>query len=135
MLFLLLLVIGIAFLFLIPAVQTWTAKELGERASKELGAEVKIDRVSIKPFGPIVLQGLYIEDLYGDTLISAGELRVHGLRISPRMHLVQASSLALRDARFALATRKGDPHSNLTNLLKKLASSDTTSAGEDWTIK
>ena len=135
MIFIVLFVILIGVLLLFPSVQTWTAGVVSERISKELGAELRIDRVSIHPFGAIVLQGLYIEDLRGDTLIAADELHVKGLRVHPRSDLVQAGAVELRNARFALATASGDAHSNLTNLLQKLKSTDTASAGEPWTIK
>src|SRR5688500_15097354 len=111
-------------LLLIPSVQTWTAGLVSDRISSELGARVHVERVSIRPFGPIVLEGVYIEDLRGDTLIAAAELRVQGLRVQPQHNSVQAASITLKDARFALRTVQGDAHSNLTNLLAKLKSSD-----------
>jgi hypothetical protein len=134
-LFILAAIVTLALLLLIPAVQTWLAQELGTRLSRELGAEVSIRRVSIDPFGPLLLEGVYIGDLNGDTLIHAGGLRVQGLRIRPKHNLVQASAVVLDEARFALATRAGDAHSNLTNLLARLASSDTTTTGPDWTVR
>ena len=131
---LIVLIMGLAFLLLIPSVQTWVAHELAARVSDELGAEVRIARVSLNPLGPLSLEEVYVGDLHGDTLIMIGSLNVHGLRIHFDRDLVQASSVRLQNGRFALATAEGDKHSNLTNLLKKLASSDTTSSKPKWTV-
>ena len=130
-----LLLFTITLLLLIPAVQTWTAGRLSERMSLELGAEVRIGRVSIDPFGPIVLEGLYIEDFRGDTLLSADVLQVKGLRIHPRSRIVQAARVSLENARFVLEKMNGARHSNLTELLEKLRSSESSSASRPWTIK
>ncbi len=131
---LLLLAAMIALLF--PPVQTWVAHWLGRTATEKLGAEVRIDRVSIKPFGPLVFEGLYIGDLAGDTLIAARSLRVQGLRVRPGARIIQASRLELDQARFRLATATGDRHSNLTKLMNLLATDDTSSSGpNEWTIR
>jgi hypothetical protein len=129
------LIIGIVFLLLIPSVQTWVAGELAVRISRDLGAEVRIGRVSLNPLGPLTLEDIHINDLRGDTLITVGSLNIHGLRIHNDDNIVQASSVTLENARFALATAEDDIHSNLTNLLKKLASEDTTSTEEKWTVR
>ena len=135
-LLMLLLVVAFMAAMLVPAVQTRVAHWLGEWASARIGAEVRIARVAIRPFGPIVFEELYVGDLQGDTLFAVGALRVKGLRVLPRRHLVQVSELGLDRGRFALATADGDVHSNLTNLLDRLASGDTTeTAGPDWTIR
>ncbi len=130
-----LLVIGLASALLLPGVQTWVANQLGGHLSERIGAEVRIGRVAIKPFGPIVLRDVFIGDLQGDTLIAAEGLRVQGLRVRPKSHLLQASSVVLERGRFALHTAQGDAHSNLTNLLAQIGSGDTTTTSDDWTIR
>jgi hypothetical protein len=81
------------------------------------------------------LEDVFVSDLHGDTLFSVDRLSVQGLRIHPRSRIVKAGSLELGSGRFALATDKGDAHSNLTNLLEQFASTDTTSGGADWSIR
>ena len=134
LLFLLIAIIGISLLLLLPAVQTWTAQRLAERVSSELGVEVRIDRVALDPFGPLVLKGVFISDLKGDTLIYSELLAVNGLRIHPRSNSIKAGSLELRDSRFALEKAEGDTYSNLTQLLRKLRSDDPSAAGADWSF-
>ncbi len=131
-----LLLLSIAgLLLLIPAVQTQVAAKLATMASESTGADIRIGRFSLGLDGAVELGQVYVGDLHGDTLFVVDDLRVKGLRVRTGIRLVQFSTLELRGARFALATSKGDVHSNLTNLLDRLASSDTTSAGPDWTIR
>ncbi|MBX2973374.1 MAG: hypothetical protein KF797_09740, partial [Flavobacteriales bacterium] len=124
-----------ALLLLWSPVQTRVVAWLSAKASAELGTEVSIGRVAISLRGQLVLDRIYVEDLDGDTLIAAGSLRVKGLRIHPRAHVVAMGGLDLIGARFALRTPAGQPKSNLTLLLDRLGESDTTASGEDWTIR
>ncbi|MCW5897861.1 MAG: translocation/assembly module TamB [Flavobacteriales bacterium] len=132
---LLLLVVVCALLLLVPAVQQVVAQRLAAIATERLGAEVRIGHFAVRPFLDVELGQVYIGDLRGDTLIALEELRVSGLRIHPRRELVQAASLRLSGARFKLHNAADDPHSNLTNLLGKLASGDTTTSAADWKVR
>ena len=124
-----------ALLLLWPPVQNKVVHWLGHKASEALGTEVRIGHVMLSPRGQLVFDGVYVADLQGDTLLAAGSLRVKALRIHPRAHVITAGGLELVNTRFALVTPKGGTKSNLTLLLDKLASSDTTSSGADWTIR
>lgn len=128
------LLLGLAMLFLYPSVQTWLAHELGDRLSREYGITVRIERVELRPFGPNRLKGVFVSDLRGDTLIAAADLRIAGLRFRPRARRIEARSLELRHARFALRTDNGGTTSNLTKLLSLLATGDSTASAEAWDI-
>lgn len=129
------LVITVALLLLWPPVQTRVVGWLSEKASAELGTEVRIGQVSISPRGQLVFNAIHVADLEGDTLISAGTLRVKALRISPRARVISMGSVELEHGRFALRTPAGQAKSNLTLLLDRLGSSDTTSSSPDWTFR
>jgi hypothetical protein len=131
----LLLVVLFAIAMLFPGVQTKVGGWLASAASERTGADVRIGRVAIGLDGSVRLADVHVGDLRGDTLFHVPELRVKGLRVDPDGHLVQLSRMELHNARFALATAQGDAHSNLTNLLNKLASGDTSSTGADWTVR
>ena len=122
-------------LLLFPVVQTWIAGIVSKKLSDDLGITVRIERVEIRPFAMNRFHGVFIADLNGDTLIAVDELRIRGLRIDTKEQRIRVRRLELYDTRFALATRKGDTQSNLTNLLDKLASEDTTSGGADWKVQ
>ena len=122
-------------LLLFPVVQTWLAGIVSKRVSEDLGITVRIDRLEIRPFAMNRLHGVFVADLRGDTLLAVDELRIRGLRVNIDEQRIRVRRLELYDTRFALATMKGDTQSNLTNLLDKLASGDTTSSGADWKVQ
>ncbi|MFT3885880.1 MAG: translocation/assembly module TamB domain-containing protein [Flavobacteriales bacterium] len=128
------LVVLISILLLYPVVQTWLAQQLSTKLSKDLGTTIRIERVELRLFGTERLHGVFIADLKGDTLIAADEIRVRRVRLSLSTHRVSAGRLELHRARFNLAKAEGEQHSNLTDLLDKLAGSDTTSGGAEWRI-
>lgn len=131
---LLLTVVICALLLLWPPVQTRVVAWLSEKASAELGADVRIGRVALSITGQLVFDDLYVADLEGDTLLSASALRVKVLRIHPRARVIALGRLELRGGRFNLRTPAGGTKSNLTLLLDRLGPADTTSTGPDWTV-
>ncbi|MCB9164975.1 MAG: translocation/assembly module TamB [Flavobacteriales bacterium] len=124
-----------ALLLLWSPVQTRVVGWLSERASQELGTEVRIGRVALSLKGQLVLERLFVADLDADTLISAGSLRLKGLRVHPGAHLVSMTGFDLEEVRFRLRTPAGGTKSNLTLLLDRLGEGDTTSASDDWIIR
>lgn len=130
-----LLVVAVGLLLLWQPVQVRVVHWLGEKASVELGTKVYIGHVMLSPWGRIELKDVLIADLEGDTLVAVGELHMTALRIHPRARVIALGALQLSNTRFALETPAGGTKSNLTLLLDKLASEDTTASGADWTIR
>lgn len=131
-----LLLLGLTVALLVPAVQTALAHRLAVWLSTGLGAELRVDRVELRPFGPIRLHGVYIADLKGDTLVAVDELWVRGLKVHPRSHRLHARRLELHRARFALTRGADDPHTNLTEWLDKLSGppKEQAAPAAPWTI-
>lgn len=121
-------------LMLIPRVQRTAAQFLAGWASERLGAEVRIGNIAIKPFSKVILEDVYVGDLRGDTLFALQRLRLERLTIHPRAQLVKVGAFEVNTGRFALAKAEGDEHSNLTNLLQRLSSSDSSSSNAPWRI-
>ncbi|HEY0977096.1 MAG TPA: translocation/assembly module TamB domain-containing protein [Flavobacteriales bacterium] len=121
-------------LLLLPAVQTFLARQLSARLSKDLGTTIRIERVEIRPFSDNRLHGVYVADLEGDTLITANELWLRFPAVSLSLERISLRKLELHGAHFHLHTRAGHPHSNLTELLDRLGDSDTTTSDADWRI-
>jgi hypothetical protein len=77
------LVLGLVFLFLLLAVllqfspvQTRVSQSVISRFSSRTGTEMSLQKISIRiPFG-IGIKGLYVEDTKGDTLLYAGNVKV-----------------------------------------------------------
>ena len=67
-------------------VQTRVSKHLAERLSEELRASISLSSVSYSFFRRVQVRDLYIEDLYGDTLLYAGvtKLRIRQFRPDPK---------------------------------------------------
>lgn len=133
----LLLLAAMVVALMVPAVQTLLAQRLSAALSAELGTELHIERLELRLFGPNRLHGVFIADLKGDTLIAADEIWVRGLKVHPRAHQIRARRVELHRARFSLDRAADDPHSNLTNLLNKLAppASTPSAPGPDWTVR
>ncbi len=53
----------------VPAVQNALVKRLTEHVSQKLGVRVAVDRVDIKLVNRVELEGFYVEDFDGDTLL------------------------------------------------------------------
>src|SRR5690606_3777912 len=62
---------SILLLIQLPVVQTYLTQKIAAKLSKELNTTVSIEAVDIDFFNSLVLEGLYMEDLQGDTLIYA----------------------------------------------------------------
>jgi len=72
----LILIIVLAFAIRTSAVQTYFAEKATNYLSKELGAEVKVDKVAIVFFDKVALDGVLIKDQANDTLIYAKRILV-----------------------------------------------------------
>ncbi|WP_160718160.1 translocation/assembly module TamB domain-containing protein [Chitinophaga solisilvae] len=70
------LIILIGILVNIPAVQNLLVHEVTSRLSRQLRTRVEIDRVTLRLFNSMQLEGALIEDQHKDTLLYAGKLQV-----------------------------------------------------------
>ena len=131
------LLIAVAFLsvlLLYPVVQTGLAHWLSARLSADLGIALQVERVELRPFGPLRLHGVHVSDLQGDTLIDVSRLDLRSVRYASRSRELRVGRLELEHARFALRTLPGDTRSNLTELLEHIGSGDTTASGDALAI-
>ena len=121
----------------IPAVQDLVRGKAVAFLHEKLGAEVALEKLVLRfPLG-VSIQGLYIEDLSGDTLISAGELKARvsltGL-FNERIHL---TGLSLSDTRANLA-QDADSTFNFQFIVDAFTSDSTVAAepteGKGWTF-
>ncbi len=94
----LILVILFAFLIRTSTVQTYLAQKAASYLSDELNAKVKIDKVDIYFFDRVALDGVYIEDQTGDTLLSAHKILVNLDNIDIKNKSYTIAELDLRNA-------------------------------------
>ena len=65
-----LLLLAASFIVLqFPVVQTSLAKALSKYATETVGTKIAIDKVNIRFFDRVILEGLYVEDLHRDTML------------------------------------------------------------------
>lgn len=78
----LLLFLFIQFLLLLnPTIQEYLGHQIAHFLSFQLRTKVVVDHMQFKPPRNFTINGLYIEDHYGDTLLSVGELRLELRRV------------------------------------------------------
>lgn len=131
---LLIVVAFLSVLLLYPVVQTGIAQWASVRLSKDLGIDLRVERVELRPFGPLRLHGLFVADLQGDTLVHVQRLDLTDVRYSSRSRTLRVGALSLSNGRFALRTVPGGTRSNLTELLDHVLGTDTTSSGSDASV-
>jgi hypothetical protein len=138
--FLWLLTIPVFFLVLIlslqiHAVQTWAGHRLASYLSSEWNRKVKIEGVSIDLWARVVLNGLYIEDHKGDTLLYAKELHMATYSFSSSESRFESQSISLINPNIELKRYAGETEWNyqfLSDYFSSEEAPDTTSDFSMW---
>ena len=73
-LILLILLISVFFLLQLPKVQTYLGKQASSYLSKKLKTRIDIKAINIDFLKTINLEGIYVQDLHGDTLLYGGKI-------------------------------------------------------------
>jgi hypothetical protein len=137
LLLLLVLLIGGGYLALrSPKVQTKITQYIAGKLSEELKTTVAVEGVDIGFFNRVILEGLYVEDLRGDTLAYLTDLHL-GLRyISIEKQQVYLSKVRLDNVKFYLRKYKGEEKLNLQFLIDYFSvPKDSLSAQEPWDLR
>lgn len=137
LLLLLILIIGGGYVALrSPKVQTKITQYIAEYLSDELKTKVSVEGVDVAFFNRVILEGLYVQDLKGDTLAYLTDLHL-GLRyISLEKQRVHLSKVRLDNVKFYLRKYEGDEKLNLQFLIDYFAApKDTTKVTKPWDIR
>ena len=122
----------------IHAVQTWGGHRLASYLSSEWNRKVEIDRIRIDLWARVVLDGLYIEDHKGDTLLYAKELHMATYSFSSSQSRFESQSISLVEPNIELKRYAGDADWNYQFLSDYFASEepqDTISNFSMWVGK
>jgi len=122
----------------IHAVQTWGGHRLASYLSSEWNRKVEIDRIRIDLWARVVLDGLYIEDHKGDTLLYAKELHLAAYSFSSSNSRFESQSISLREPNIELKRYDGESDWNYQFLSDYFASEepqDTTGNFSMWVGK
>ncbi len=118
-----LLVLLVALLLSVPAVQTRLAHELTDYLNTELGTEIEIDKLSITYDFQVEIKDVYIGDHHNDTLITAESLKTSLINIPG---LFSGDNIDFGDVTaehlvFRLRRYKGDPKDTFGMFLDRLS--------------
>ncbi len=102
--------------------QDWAIKKTTTYLSKELNTNVKIDKITFDLFSKLDLEGFYVADLKGDTLLYAESFKVdYGLTLKTLYGQGFAiDGLLLENAKVYLKRKVGEKNSNLQFVLDYL---------------
>lgn len=111
-------------IFLIPGVQTYTAKKLTDNINNEYNTQISIDRVKIGINAKISLTNALVLDHRNDTLIDVQSLSTSIFNLSNLISKgnLDLSSTDIQDLKFNMVRYKGEDANNLKQLLKKFES-------------
>ena len=68
---------------------------MADKLSKDLNTEVRIDKVDIRLINKVLLEGVYIQDLHGDTLVWAPTIKGEVYNYSFKEQFLISSSLSI----------------------------------------
>ena len=125
-LFLFILFFILSVLIQLPVFQNFIVDKVANSISKKVDAEVRIDEVHLSLIDGAIINGLYIEDHEGDTLIYSKQFST-SFGSSMRSIInrdISFNRIYLEDATVNLITRKGDELSNLEKMLSRFGKSD-----------
>lgn len=129
---LIVLLVAAYFAFRTPAVQTWVAQKLGNYLAEELNTKITIQGVDIRFFTSVELEGLYVEDQHGDTLIDAPSFVVNLSEFNYGEQHVRIDGITLTDANIKIKKYDGEKGLSFRFFVQYFKSTDTTA--KDTTV-
>ncbi|UYZ62346.1 translocation/assembly module TamB domain-containing protein [Hymenobacter weizhouensis] len=124
--FVLLLVVGVVVFLQFPAGQDFVARRAENYLRDKLQTEVRIGKFRTDFKHAISLDGVYLEDQKGDTLLSVGHLGVNLDIWALAKSQINVKSLELNDGRVAISRTEPDSVSNYDFIVNAFATGDTT---------
>jgi hypothetical protein len=118
----LLAILGLFLLVQFPPVQNYLVRVVTQRVSTTLGTRVSIDYLRLTWLDQLNLEGVFVEDVYGDTLLYGGSLAAN-FNLNPAVLFqrgLEIEALRLSDTRFQIRRDVGDAQSNLQIVMARL---------------
>jgi len=115
-------VVAVFLILQLPFVQQYLADQVVIRMEKGLGTTVTLESVRVRWLDELDLRNLYIEDVYGDTLLASGQL-IANFNLNPLaiyQRGIEVEALSINGARFNIRRSPGDSLTNLQVALAKL---------------
>jgi len=117
------------------AVQSWMAGRVATYMEGELNAKVSIDKVNFNFYDLVTLEGFYIEDLHGDTLIYVPELNcgIESFSFNDRQLIL--SEVSLNSPVVGLKQYENEEDLNFQFVADYFEDPDTTKSKHPWKVR
>ncbi|WP_055562391.1 translocation/assembly module TamB domain-containing protein [Hymenobacter sp. AT01-02] len=134
-------VAGILLALRVPSVQTSVAQRAASILTEKLGQKVIVNRVDIRPFSRVLLEGVRVLDRRGNELFNIGradaDIRLFSVFDPSHLHV---GKLTLEEPRFDLVTYKDQPDSTsldqfIRAVKRLIGPSDTTKVSKPFDFK
>ncbi|OON68173.1 hypothetical protein B0919_13490 [Hymenobacter sp. CRA2] len=122
------MVVGLVVALQVPSVQDYAAHKAASYLQNKIGTEVRIDRFRTDWRHGVALDGVYLEDQKGDTLLSVGKLAVGIDLWALTKSQINVSNVELTDGTVHIARTLPDSTYNFDYILAAFATGDTTTA-------
>ncbi|OWP64398.1 hypothetical protein CDA63_03200 [Hymenobacter amundsenii] len=138
LLLLVLAVVGALVALRVPSVQTNLAQRAARMLTDKLGQKVLVNRVDIRPFSRVLLEGVRVLDRRGNELFNIGradaDIKLFSIFDPNHLHV---GRLTLEEPRFHLVTYKNQPDSTTLDqfigaVKRLLGPSDTTKVSKPF---
>lgn len=118
-----------------PRVQTKITQHIASYLSEELKTTVSVQGVDVGFFNRVILEGLYVEDLKGDTLTYLNKLHLGVKYLSLDKQQVHLSKVRIDDLKFYLHKYEGDEKLNLQFLIDYFSVPKDATQAKPWDIR
>ncbi|SES99394.1 translocation/assembly module TamB domain-containing protein [Hymenobacter actinosclerus] len=138
LLLLVLAVVGALVALRVPSVQTNLAQRAARVLTEKLGQQVLVNRVDVRPFSRVLLEGVRVLDKRGNELFNIGradaDIKLFSIFDPSHLHV---GRLTLEEPRFHLVTYKNNPDSTtldqfISSVKRLLGPSDTTKVSKPF---
>ncbi|MDO4727611.1 MAG: translocation/assembly module TamB domain-containing protein [Bacteroidota bacterium] len=129
------LLLLVAFLLTIPAVQTFLGGKVTDYLRESMQVDVNVERLSITPFGSVKLKTVLIKDHHQDTLIYAKQIqtKIIGKRALLKGNLI-FGDLSAEELKFYLTTYKGEEESSIGVFVEKFSNDNKEKSTEPFVL-
>ena len=115
-------------------IQNFVADRFTRSFSEKLGTTVTLDRINIRLFNRVVIDGLYVQDLQGDTLLYAGTLDAGFKGYNLRTGTLRLGDVSIDSARFYVV-QDSTFTSNLSYITRQLKSKNPKEEKKDFLLR
>ena len=116
---LIVLPVALSLLLYLPWVQDFARRAAAGFLSDKLQTVVSVDKLHLKLFSRVTLDGFYVQDYHGDTLLYAGRIVVPLQSLNVFTGAVTLGHVGLEDVRFDLM-QDSTRTSNLRQILQRI---------------